>query len=286
MAVQAAYLVPEMYDGGGMRAHVFPLQPNDATHWDALVAVDFPVPLARRRDATSRREFGVVLQRGSEIAHTFHRSITLQSTGEGEGTIERRITFLEPATIRPGRYVVTAVLSDPSSDRPFTSKVEISVPEIPKRDAFLTGPILGRRSGDDVVVYGRKDGGGAPADHVGHRTSFRPLLVSEVNRDQPLAALTHACVVAPRRGGGPWVAARTLLTEGGSVGGAVPDIEFARDGKDIVQCRRLFDELPVNALRLGRYTFQATLARAGAGLAAAETRRVPIALVATSAAQP
>ena len=284
MAVQAAYLVPEMYEGGGMRAHVFPLQPKDATTWHALVAVDFPVPIARRKDATSRREFGVVLQRGSDIAHTFHRSITLQSTGEGEGTIERRITFLEPATIRPGHYVVTAVLSDPQSDKPFTSKVEISVPEIPKRDAFLTGPILGRRSGDDVVVYGRRDEGGVPADHVGNRTSFRPLLVSEVSRDQPLAALTHACVVKPRRGGGPWVAARTLLTEGGSVGGAVPDIEFARDGKDTVQCRRLFDELPVGALRLGRYTFQATLARAG--LAAAETRQVPIALVGIAAAHP
>lgn len=284
MAVEAAFLVPEMYEGGGMRAHIFPLQPEDAAHWDALVAVDFPIPLAHLKDATSRRDFGVILQRGSDVAHTFHRSITLQSTGSGEGTTERRITFLEPATIRPGHYVVTAVLSDPLTDLPFTSKVELLVPEIPKRNAFLTGPILGRRSGDDLVVYGKKDGAGAPDDRVGNPASFRPLLVDEANRKQPLAALTNACIVKPRRGDGPWVAARTLLTEDGSVAGAVPDIEFARDGKDVVQCRRLFDELPVSTLRLGRYTFQATLARAGD--VAAETRRTPIALIAAPAAQP
>jgi hypothetical protein len=275
-----------MYEGGGMRAYVFPLQPLDAKSWDALIDVDFPIPLARRKDATLRREFGVTLKRGSEIVHAFSRSITLQSTKDGDGTIERRITFLEPATLKPGRYEVTAVLSDPQGDKPFTSKVELRVPEIPKQGEFLTDSIVVRRGGDDVVVYGRMNGASVPSDRVGSRASFRPLLVSEVDRGQPLAALTHACIVNPRRGDGPWVAARTLLTEDGSAAGGVPDIEFARDGRDKFQCRRLFDEVHVGALRLGRYTFQATLARAGAGLAAAETRQVPIALVATAAAQP
>jgi hypothetical protein len=276
MAVQAAYLVPEMYDGGGMRAHVFPLQPHDAGEWDALVAVDFPVSMARVKDAVSTREFGVILQRGDEIAHTFHRSITLQSTATHNGTIERRVTFLEPATIRPGHYVVTAVLSDPLNDKPFTAKVTLTVPEIPKKGAFLTGPILGRLSGDDVVVYGNKNAEGAPADRVGDRTSFRPLLVNEVNRDQPLSALTHACVVKPRKKDGPWVAGRTLLTDDGAVAGAVADIEFARDGHGPVECRRILDELPVRRLLPGRYTFQATVARVGAELTEGGSRQAPI----------
>jgi hypothetical protein len=286
MAVEAAYMVPEMFEGGGMRAHVFTLQPKDAAHWDALVAVDFPVPMFHLKDATARRELGVVLQRGSEIAHTFERSITLQSTGSGVGTIERRITFLEPATVRPGQYVVTAVLSDALSDKTFTAAATLTVPEIPKREAFLSGPILGRLRGDDVIVYGNEDDTGAPADRVGNRASFRPLLVDEVDRDRPLTALTYACVVKPRRGAGPWVAARALLAESGSVAYTAPDITFDRDGNDVVQCRRLVDELPVSTLGLGRYTFRATLAGAAAGLAACETREAPIALVATPESEP
>jgi hypothetical protein len=212
--------------------------------------------------------------------------MTLQSARPREGTTERRITFLEPATMPPGHYVVTAVLSDPATDKPFSYRTELSVPEIPKRKTFLTGPILGRRSGDDVVVYGRTSESGRAADRVGNPASFRPLLVNEANREQPLAALTHACVLKPRRKDGPWVAARTLLAEDGSIAGTLPDVPITRDEKAAPPCLRIFDELPVGSMRLGRYTFRATLSAVGAGLAPMETSEIPFALVATPATQP
>jgi VWFA-related protein len=286
MAVEAAYLVPEMFEGGGMRAHVFPLQPKNAATWDALVDLDFPVPLAGTKDDAAARDFGVVLQRGSDVVHTFHRTITLQSAHAVYGTGDRRITFLEPATMPPGQYVVTAVLSDPANEKPFSYRVELSVPEIPKGKAFLTGPILGRRSGDDVVVYGRTNDAGTPADRVGNRASFRPLLVNEANREQPLAALTHACVPKPRRKDGPWVVARTLFAEDGSIVGTLPDLPITWEAKGAAPCRRMFDELPVGTLRLGRYTFRATLSSVGALVSPIETREIPFALIATPTPEP
>lgn len=242
---------------------------------------DYQVILASTTDVRDQEIVVVALTGGLRVEQPFTRD--RDAVAATLHRMEHDITLWNGTF---GHLIVTAVLSDPLSDNPFTARVALSVPEIPKRDAFLAGPIFGRRSGDDVVVYGRKDDAGAPADRVGDRTSFRPRLVSEVNRDQPLAALTHACVVRPRRRDGPWIAARTLLTEGGSVVGAVPEIAFDRDGKDVVQCRRFFDELPVSTLRVGRYTFQATLAHAGAGIATAETRQVPVALIGTAAARP
>jgi VWFA-related protein len=286
MAVEAAYLVPEMFEGGGMRAHVFPLQPKDRSTWDALVDIDFPVPHADESVSRPALEFGVVLQRGTEVVHTFHRSITLESSRSGDGTDERRITFLESATIPPGRYVVTVVLSNPATDKPFSFRAELAVPEIPKGKAFLTGPILGRRSGGDLVVHARTNDAGASADRAGNRADFRPLLVGEANREQPLAALTHVCVFKPRKNDGPWVAARTLLAEDGSVAGALPDVTFARDGKGVVQCRRLLDELPVGSMRLGRYTFRATLSGVGAALSPVESSEIPFTLIEMPEAQP
>jgi VWFA-related protein len=285
-AVAAAYLVPQMFEGGGMRAQVFPLQPKDPSTWDALVDIDFPVPKAAKPDDPSARDFGVVLQRGTEAVHTFHRSITLSSARTDAGTGEHRITFLESATVPPGRYVVTAVLTDPAADKPFSYRAELTVPEIPRRKVFLTGPILGRRSGDDVVVYGKTNDAGASVDHVGDRTSFRPLIVGEANREQPLAALTHACVVKPRQKDGPWVAQRALYAEDGSVAGELPDVTFVREGKGAVQCRRLFDELPVGGMKLGRYTFRATLSEVGAELSQIESSQIPFALIAVPPTPP
>jgi hypothetical protein len=272
--VQAAYMAPQMFDDGGVRAYIFPVEPKDVDLWEVLVAVDFPVPLEDREGAETEREFGVVLQRGSDVEHTFHRKVTLTPTRSGPGGREQRLTFLEPATIRPGSYVVHAVLADPSSEKPFASRTEVFVPEIPKNQPFLVGPMLGRRSGEDVVVFG------GSVDRVGEATDFRPLLDGEAGNGTPLGALTRVCALKPPKTGGPWLVERSLLTEGGEMVAAMPGIQLARDGKAAIVCRNMFDEIPVETLPLGRYTFQATLARADATLVEDQTKRIPIALIA------
>ena len=271
--VQAAYLAPEMFEGGGMRAHIFPTEPADKGRWNALIAVEFPIPAAEA-DADLTREFGVVLTRDlqstKEVAHTFHRTLTLTGTGTSR---ERRVSFLEPAVLKPGRYVVHAVLANPGSEKPFAANAEVVVPEIPRWQPFLVGPILGRRSGDDVVVFG------GASDRVGSETDFRPVLVAETERSVPLAALTQACIISPSLWDGPWVVERSLLSDSSEVVTAMPGIQLAREGKSRVICRKVFDELPLETLPLGRYTFQATLRTVDGKLVEDGTKRAPIALI-------
>ena len=272
--VQAAYLAPQLFDGGGMRAHVFPVQPKSTDRWEALVAVEFPVPIEGGSGAATKREFGAMLQRGREIEHSFHRTITLTpDENEPPETRVRRVTFLEPAEIRPGRYVVHAVLADPGSDKPFAAEAEVVVPEIPKNQPFLVGPMLGRRSGEDLVVFG------GTADRVGEATDFRPLVVGEAGRGVPLGALTQVCGVKLPKSGGPWLVERSLVSDAGEVVATMPGVQLARERETPVVCRKMFDEIPVDDLPLGRYTFQATLARADATVIEDATRQVPISLI-------
>lgn len=263
--IEAAFLVPHQFEGGGLRAHLFAVQPRDAKTWSAILAVDFPVEFGPGTDP-SRREFGVVLRQGSTLVHGFSRTITLQHPGGRARGTPPRVTFVEPVDLRPGSYALTAVLTDPDGDRPYGAAIDLTLPSIPKHEAVLVGPILGRRRGDDVLVYGANSAKGAPADRLGDRGAFRPLLIADVNRDEPLVALTHACVVRGKPKDGPWSVTRRLETATGEPAGSLADVSFdARkpEKKSPVQCERLFDELPVPRLKPGSYTFRVVLATVG-----------------------
>jgi len=261
MSVEAAYLVPKQFEGGGLRAHLFPVQPTAAKTWNAILAVDFPVAFAGATSA-STREFGVVLRRGPDVVHTFHRSIALERARDGQAGAPR-VTFVEPVTLPAGRFALTAVLIDPSGEKPFGAAIELTVPPVPAREAILAGPILGRRRGNDVVVYGGGDARGAAGDRVGDRDDFRPLIIAEVDRAEPLAALTHACVVRPKAKDGPWSIARGLETGEGVAAGSLANVALRAPARARVHCERLLDEIPVPQLKPGKYTFRAVIAGVG-----------------------
>ncbi len=261
-AIEAAFLVPQQFDGGGLRAHVFPLQPQDAKRWNSLLVVNFPAVLPRSA-SESTWEFGVVLRRGPDVAHSFNRSISVKRHVGDTSNDAPRVTFVEPVTLPPGNYALTAVLVSPEGSTPFGRVSDLTVPPLPKREAILTGPILGRRRGDDVVVYGGGDAKGAAGDRLGARDAFRPLLIDEVDRNEPLAALTHICILGPKAKDGPWSIARRLETAAGEPAGSLAGVAFNSSARAPVQCERLLDELPVQQLKPGRYTFRAVLAAAG-----------------------
>jgi VWFA-related protein len=271
MSIEAAFLAPQMFSGGGVRAHVFAVAPKDAKHWESLVVVEFPVEIAGGARSETSREFGAVLLRDGNIQHSFDRTITLTATDEPEGSAEHRIAFVEPALVRAGSYTLRTVMTESGSETPHAVETQVVVPEIPRGAPFLVGPTLGRGAGDDVVVFGGGQVEGAAGDRTAGVGDLRPLLVSETGRTTPLAAITQACVVKARRKG-PWVVERALLSPEGEPVVSPAGIPFAPEGKDHVVCRQIVDELAMADLPLGRYTFQAILAR--------ETRRVPLALVA------
>jgi hypothetical protein len=285
-AMEAAYMVPSMFQGGGMRAQVFPLESRDGKSWDSLVAIDFPVPASFEEHASLEREFGAVLTSGPEIASRFGRRVSLKGTAKSAPGAERRLTFLEPATLSTGRYTLKAVLSDPGSETPYSAQVDLTVPEIPSRRPFLIGPMIGRRSGSDVVIHGGEDRQGAPADRVGGAASFRPLIVTETDREQPLFALTEACVSKREAKHGPWRVSRHLEAASGVAAGSVSDALFPSDVRAKMTCERYVDAVPVSRLRLGGYTFQSLLLHRGDGKAAIEDRAAPFFLREAAAAGP
>jgi VWFA-related protein len=261
-ALEAAFLVPKQFSGGGLRAHLFPLQPQDAKRWNAVLVVDFPVVIPKAA-SDARWQFGAVLRSKSSIVHSFNRSLGLQSSGSESSGDAPRVTFIEPVTLSPGSYSLTAVLSAAEEDTPFGRVSDLTVPALPKREAILTGPILGRRRGDDVVVYGGGDAKGVAGDHLGARDSFRPLLDNEVDRAEPLAALTNVCILRPKSTDGPFSVSRRLQTAAGEPAGSLADVTFKGTAGTKVQCERLLDELPVPRLKPGGYTFRAVLKSAG-----------------------
>ncbi len=252
--VRAAFLSPELYDTGVVRAHVFPLRPGSRKAWNGLLAVSFPVSLAETHGEESRRMFGATLLRGTKVVHRFDRVITLQPDGP-EVTSEPRITFLEPVDLEPGAYELRAVMSDPDGESPHAVKLEVTVPKIPRKELFLSGPILGTAAGINVVVTGGDNG--PLGDRVGGVNSFEPLLIQQLDAPVDLVALTEACVVGGHTPGAS--VQRSLRRADGTIVGDLPVQNIRPEGAGRVRCEHLVDRMPARALGDGRYEFEAVL---------------------------
>jgi len=274
--LRAAWISPEMFQSGLVRAHLFPLRPASKRSWDGLLAIAFPVPLDTRGGEAVQREFGAVLTRtlsagGEKVIHRFSRSITLQPD-RSDVTSKPTVTFLQEVDLEPGGYEVTAVLSDPEDAQPHASRIEIEVPDIPQRDLFLIGPMLGRRSGPNLVVWG--GGAAAGSDELGEENSFEPLLLHQLEEADDLVAVTQACLVGAKdyrsKKGRVAIIDRSLSLLGGTEVGKLSTEQVELVGKAKLKCQQLVDVLPAASLNGGEYVFEAVL-HDGEG---EETRRV------------
>ncbi len=246
---------------------MFLLRPKDRRSWDALLAVSFPVHFDGE-DPKAERDFGATIRRGSRIVQAFNRRITLRAAA-GK-TSRRQVTFLEPLEVGPGGYEVRAVVSDPRGERPSSALARFEVPSVPRKRAFLVGPILGSRAGMDVVVRAdepsqqkprkpRPKEDRAPRDRVGTGASFEPLLVQEVARGEPVFALTQACGVLSPKDSSSGKVVRSLSSESGRSVGTLDPVSIDLDGSDEVSCRNLLDLIPTAVLEPGRYELSAVL---------------------------
>jgi hypothetical protein len=255
--LRAAFLSPELFDSGLVRAHIFPIRPTTAGRWKGLLAISFPVPLADTHGADAVREFGAVLHDGPRVFHRFSRRIILQPDAP-DVTSEPLITFLEPVNLEPRDYELSVVLSDPGVPEPHAAKVKVSVPEVPRKELFLVGPMLGRQSGPNLVVRG----GGDVADTLGDEDSFEPLVVQQLDEPVDLVVLTQACYVGKKyrlkSGGGTTVARSLRKANGGAVGDFDP-VDLAFGGESKVRCQNLVDVLPATSVRRGEFVFEARL---------------------------
>jgi hypothetical protein len=260
-ALRAAFMAPEAFPGGPLRVHLFPLRPASTTAWDAILSVEFSVELVNGNEAWVERDVGGTLRSGSAVIHSFNRRVSIRSRG-AVGT--RDLVFVERVRLEPGEYTLTAVMAEPDSARPRATKVRGVVPEIPRRELFLVGPILGRRAGDDVMVFGQRGAGShEKREHKGVASTSdpdrdrKPLLVHRVEGGGPLLALTQACAVKAKRLGG--TVERVLTDAGGTAVGTLPPIELDLEERGNVRCQTILDLLPAAALSPGRYVFTSSV---------------------------
>ncbi|HXV76680.1 MAG TPA: hypothetical protein VD788_10205 [Candidatus Polarisedimenticolaceae bacterium] len=256
--LRAAWIAPEMFQTGVVRAHAYPLRPADKGAWEALLAVGFTVPLGDSAGAAVRRRFGAMLYQGSRVVHRFSRTVTLQPDHSGVDSTPV-VTFLERVRLPPGSYSLTAVVSDPLDTRPHAVKVPIAVEPIPRRELFLSPPILGRRSGPNLVVIG---GGSGGDDQLGSSASFEPMLVQQVDATVDAVAVSQACML-----GSPKHALekktrilRTLHRADGGAVGRLDPLPLTLDGEDKIRCQNLVDVIPTASIVDGEYVFHVELA--------------------------
>jgi hypothetical protein len=257
-SLRAAFLSPELYRTGVVRAHVFPLRPGSGKKWDGLLAVGFPVPVAEAAGEAIERDFGAVLSRGPRIEHRFNRRITVRPRSARQE--DATITFLEPVSLKPGRYELTVVMSDPDGAEPHSARIELDVPEVPSKEVFVVPPVLGRRAGGNVVVTG---GETDPAgDRVGDARSFEPLLVRQLEDPDDLLAMTEVCLVGPRKrkAAGDDTIERRLQDGNGETLGSLPAVALELSGRGKVRCQSLVDVIPAFTLDFGEYVFEALIA--------------------------
>jgi len=258
--LRAAWVAPEMFQTGVVRAHLFPLRPSSKNAWEGLLAVRFPVPLGGGPPVEIQREFGAVLARGPAVVHRFSRQITLQPEDTAEAS-EPTITFLEPVTLTPGTYTLTAVLTEPGRGDPHASKITLEVPEVPRKELFLVDPLLGRVAGGNLVIEGQRVG----KDRIRSETTFEPLLIRDLDDPGELVALTQVCWVGSKRGPKAKLLQdasvdRKLRTADGRPAGDIDPVPLTLDEGTRIRCQNLLDTIPASRLKDGEYTFEATLA--------------------------
>ena len=241
-ALRAAHVAPELFDKGTVRANLIPLRPASASRWTAEIAVSFPVERGADLD--------VVLRRGPSVVHRSKRTIKVGRSN--------RVTFLESIDLAPGSYTLTSVLSDRAHRAPQSVAIDVEVPGLPHEGIFLVGPILGRRSGDNVVV---RD---AQADDASGR--FEPLVGTTLDAPADLVAITQVCAAGGAdRAAAPRVT-RTLRSDSGESIGALEPASVMLDATGETGCASLVDVIPARTLKRGAaYTFETALVGGPAG---------------------
>jgi hypothetical protein len=260
--LRAAWISPEMFQTGIVRAHAFPLRPTSGGDWEALLAVSFAVPLGNNGGREVLRYFGASLMGSAGVLHHFSRAVRLEPDS-AEVVSEPIVTFLERVKLKPGAYSLAVVVSDPLDERPHATQVPIELPEIPKRELFLVGPILGQQSGPNLIVMG---GGKSDEDTLGAENSFEPLLVQQVDGPVDLVALTQACMIGKKKSK---LESKTSVTRSvrdgeGDLLGELDPVTLQLEGEDRIRCQNLVDILPGKTFSNGEYVFEVGL-EAGRG---------------------
>jgi hypothetical protein len=139
--------------------------------------------------------------------------------------------------------------------------VVIELPEVPRKELFLVGPILGRPAGPNLVVQGH---GLAGRQEIGSESTFEPLLIQQLDDPADFVSLTQACYVGSKKGAQKRrhrsvSISRSLQGARGDSVGELEPVALSLEDFHVVHCQSLVDVIPGASLPDGEYVFQAQM---------------------------
>ncbi|MDX1388069.1 MAG: VWA domain-containing protein, partial [Acidobacteriota bacterium] len=258
--LRAAFVDPERFENPLMRARVVPIQPRSWGSWDAIVALSFPVPVTfdgAEIDLRAR------LTRGSNEVDRFREHFSVPPL-EMAGIATHPVSLLGNTTLKTGAHSMTVVLTSPDLSEIATASVQFEVPEVPRREAFIRGPVLAREVGEGIAVRAsseRQRPATALDDIVGDGKELEPLLVHEVFSTETVLA---GCVVCSEGNGlaknGGVLDRRIIDEEGHTTHVLDPlDLDLVATKTGNLRCQRVLDRLPASTLDPGEYHLEITV---------------------------
>lgn len=254
--IRAAYVSPQSFETGAIRATVQRLAPASKRDWRAQIAVNFDVDDAVLPERAL--ELGIVLSRGSSVLHHVARTLKIGGAGD-HPSAPNAVTFLEPITLSPGKYAVSVVVFDAAAQVPRSTQVAIEVPDVPRRGPFLVGPLIGRLGGGARVVRGvGEDTRPNSPESSGIDGGYEPLVDLRIGDPIGLVAVTQVCDVERDDSVTTRQVSRSLRLSSGSAIGELKPVQVRLDGGEAVRCSSLVDVVPAGALAQdGEYIFDA-----------------------------
>jgi hypothetical protein len=248
---RTAAMAPQMFDSDELSADLFVLAPRSAVRWSALLAVEIRLgPDTFILEDENWRLRVLVRKPNGTIVHSFKRTVPMPAS-DLAGAPNPVVTLFEELRVRPGRYLVSAVLSDPDAETPMTATRPAVVSEIPRGKPFLIGPILGYRS-----RRAEDDAPSARARSV--RPEFEPLMVQQAEQGQTLDSLTVVCVVDPELPVQLRALAREVTSWEGDESVHFDPVSAQLGGEGRLECYHQFDRVATSRLSPGRYELTAT----------------------------
>jgi VWFA-related protein len=247
--MRAAFADPDKFSDPLVRSHVFVMRPASKKSWDAVVALQFPISLGL--DGAELDVSAVLTRDGTQIRKSFHELRIEPQAGKPNEDLS--VMIVGGARVKPGTHELRIVMAETDGDVLQTTRVEFTIPEIPKNELVLRGPILAR-----VVERGlllKVDGGERSPmleQVIGPDASFEPLLVHQIDPDEILLARWELCSTG---GGVPTgVTIHRTITSGQELAYSLDPVDLDLQGKKIA-CQGLLDRVPAATLLSGRYRF-------------------------------
>jgi hypothetical protein len=252
---RTAAMMPQMFESNEMNTALFVLAPHSSSRWRALLAVEArPTRDVFIGEGEEWVLKGLVRKPNGTVIRSFKKKVPMPRTDPVTGETPTVAVFHE-FRIRPGRYTVSAVLSDPGAETPIAATRPAIIAEIPRGKPFLVGPILGHRSAstDEVSTTRRRD----------DEPRFEPLLVQEAERGASLDSLTNVCVVGSDHDADVREIGRHVTSWDGDGAQRFEPVSILLPDEGAVRCHELVDRVETAGLEPGRYALTAVAETSG-----------------------